>query len=49
LFMPSINAMDCHSIFFVLDVIGFGTMCDFAMATGEKLEERWGGGGVSSE
>jgi hypothetical protein len=26
LFMPSTNAMDCHSIFLVLKVIGFGTV-----------------------
>jgi hypothetical protein len=43
LFTPSTNAMDCHSIFFVLEVIGFDTVCDFATATVEKVEERWGG------
>ncbi len=43
LFAPSTNAMDCHSIFFVSETIGFDTVCNFAKATAEKVEERWGG------
>ena len=35
--------MDCHSNFFVSEVIGFDTVCNFAAATAEKVEERWGG------
>ncbi len=45
LFALSTNAMDCHSDFFVSEVIGFDTVCDFAMATAEKVEERCVGGG----
>jgi hypothetical protein len=47
--MPYTNAMDCHSNFLILKVIGFDTVYKFTMVTGEKVEERWGGDGVSSE
>ncbi len=43
LFAPSTNAMDCHSDYFVSETIGFDTICNFATATAEKVEERWGG------
>jgi hypothetical protein len=43
LFAPSTNAMDCHLDFFVSETIGFDTVCNFAKATAEKVEERWGG------
>ncbi len=37
LFMPSTNAMDCHSNFVVSEVIGFDNMCNFAAAMVEKV------------
>ncbi len=49
LFVPSTNAMDCHSDFFVSEVIGFDTVCNFATATAEKVGGKVGGGGVSSK
>jgi hypothetical protein len=43
LFTPSTNAMDYHSEFFVMEVIGFDTVSNFAAATAEKVEDKWGG------
>jgi hypothetical protein len=43
LFSPSTNAIDCHPDFFSSEVIVFNTVCDFATATAEKVEDRWGG------
>jgi len=42
-FSPSTNSMNCHSDYYLSEVIGYETVCGLVKATPEKVEDRWGG------